>query len=163
MKDRDPQADKKSTHLLLLAENETGYHNLLKIASAAQLEGFYYYPRIDHDFLSQHTEGIIWSSGCMTSEIPRLINQGNLEAARRQLDWYFEIFGPDHFFLELQRHNIPELEAINKTLLEMGKRYQANISQPTMYITSSKTMRIYRISCLPFKPARYSATRRGCV
>ncbi|MEN6392452.1 MAG: PHP domain-containing protein, partial [Anaerolineaceae bacterium] len=125
MKDRDPQADKKSTHLLLLAENETGYHNLLKIASAAQLEGFYYYPRIDHDFLSQHTEGIIWSSGCMTSEIPRLINQGNLEAARRQLDWYFEIFGPDHFFLELQRHNIPELEAINKTLLEMGKRYQA--------------------------------------
>ncbi|NMC11475.1 MAG: DNA polymerase III subunit alpha [Chloroflexi bacterium] len=125
MKDRDPQADKKSTHLLLLAENETGYRNLLKIASAAQLEGFYYYPRIDHEFLSQNAEGIIWSSGCMTSEVPRLINQGNLEAARRQLDWYFEVFGPDHFFLELQQHNIQELEKINKVLLEMGQRYQA--------------------------------------
>ncbi len=125
MKDRDPQADKKSTHLLLLAENETGYRNLLKIASAAQLEGFYYYPRIDHEFLSAHAEGLIWSSGCMTSEVPRLINQGNVEAARRQLDWYFDVFGPDHFFLELQRHNIQELETINKTLLEMGERYKA--------------------------------------
>ncbi len=123
MKDRDPQADKKSTHLLLLAENETGYRNLLKIASAGQLEGFYYYPRIDHEFLAAHTEGLIWSSGCMTSEVPRLINQGNLEAARRQLDWYYGNFGPDHFFLELQRHNIKELETINKTILELGERY----------------------------------------
>jgi DNA polymerase-3 subunit alpha len=125
MKDRDPQADKKSTHLLLLAENETGYRNLLKIASAGQLEGFYYYPRVDHEFLAAHAEGLIWSSGCMTSEVPRLINQGNLDAARRQLDWYYDLFGPDHFFLELQRHNIKELDVINKTLLELGQRYQA--------------------------------------
>jgi DNA polymerase-3 subunit alpha len=88
MQDRDAQLDKKSSHLLLLAENETGYRNLLQIASAGQLEGFYYYPRVDHDFLAQHSEGLICTSGCMSAEIPRMIQQGNLEAARRQLDWY---------------------------------------------------------------------------
>src|SRR5512134_2197203 len=65
MKERDPQEDKKSTHLLLLAENETGYKNLLKIASTAQLEGFYYYPRVDHELIARHSEGIICTTGCM--------------------------------------------------------------------------------------------------
>jgi DNA polymerase-3 subunit alpha len=72
MADRDPKLDKKSTHLLLLAENMTGYRNLLKIASAAQLEGFYYVPRIDKDFLAAHSEGLICTSGCLSAEIPRL-------------------------------------------------------------------------------------------
>ncbi len=125
MKERDPQEDKKSTHLLLLAENETGYKNLLQIASAAQLEGFYYYPRIDHEFLAAHAEGIICTSGCMSAEVPRLIQQGNLEAARRQLDWYYEVFGQERFFLELQSHDIPELELVNKTLIDLGQRYKA--------------------------------------
>jgi DNA polymerase-3 subunit alpha len=125
MNARDPQLDKKSSHLLLLAENETGYRNLLQIASAAQLEGFYYYPRIDHEFLAQHAEGLICTSGCMSAEIPRLIQQESLEAARRQLDWYYEVFGADNFFLELQEHDIAEIERINKNLLDLGKRYQA--------------------------------------
>ena len=125
MKEKDPQADKKSTHLLLLAENETGYKNLLQICSAAQLEGFYYYPRIDHEFLEKHAEGLICTSGCMSAEIPRLIAQDNLDAARRQMDWYYGVFGPDNFFLELQKHNIKDLERINRALLEMGPRYQA--------------------------------------
>ena len=125
MQERDPQEDKKSKHLLLLAENETGYRNLLAIASAAQLQGFYYYPRIDHDFLAGHSAGIICGSGCISSEIPRLIYQDNIEAARRQMDWYFDIFGRDHFFLELQSHAIPGLDRVNKTLLELGQHYQA--------------------------------------
>jgi DNA polymerase-3 subunit alpha len=125
MRDRDAQADKKSSHLLLLAENETGYRNLLNIASAAQMEGFYYYPRIDHDFLARHAEGLICTSGCMSAEIPRLIQQENLEAARRRLDWYYEVFGPERYFLELQLHDLRELESINKTLLDLGPRYQA--------------------------------------
>ncbi|HSQ27210.1 MAG TPA: DNA polymerase III subunit alpha [Anaerolineales bacterium] len=123
---KDPQLDKKSTHLLLLAENQTGYQNLLKIASAAQLEGFYYHPRIDHDFLAAHSEGLICTSGCMSAEVPRLIRQENLEAARAKLDWYYDVFGHDRFFLELQEHDIPELERINKTLLDFGPRYEAN-------------------------------------
>ena len=124
MQDRDAQQDKKSSHLLLIAENETGYRNLLEIASASQLEGFYYYPRIDHDFLASHSEGLICTTGCMSAEIPRAIQAGRLEEARRKLDWYFEVFGPDRFYIELQDHNIPELQAINKTLLELGPRYQ---------------------------------------
>jgi DNA polymerase-3 subunit alpha len=125
MQERDPQADKKSTHLLLLAENETGYKNLLKLASAAQMDGFYYYPRVDHELLAQHAEGLICTSGCMSAEVPRLINQQNVAGARRQLDWYFEVFGPDHFFLELQQHELPELDRINQTLLELGPHYKA--------------------------------------
>jgi DNA polymerase III subunit alpha len=125
MSERDAQLDKKSSHLLLLAENETGYRNLLQIASAAQLNGFYYYPRVDHEYLAQHAEGLICTSGCMSAEIPRMIQHGNLDAARRQLDWYYEVFGPERFFLELQQHDMPELEQINQTLLDLGKRYEA--------------------------------------
>ena len=125
MQDRDVRLDKKSTHLMLLAENQTGYENLLKIASAAQLNGFYYYPRIDHEFLAAHAEGLIATSGCMAAEIPRSITKGKVDEVRKKLDWYYDVFGPDNFFLELQEHDIPELEKINKALLELGPRYQA--------------------------------------
>jgi DNA polymerase-3 subunit alpha len=125
MRDRDSQLDKTSSHLLLLAENETGYRNLLKIASASQLEGFYYRPRIDHEFLAQHAEGLICTSGCMSAEIPRLIRDEKIETAKRQMDWYHEVFGPNNFFLELQQHNIPDLDKINQILLDLGQRYKA--------------------------------------
>jgi DNA polymerase III subunit alpha len=126
MASRDANLDKKATHLLLLAENEVGYQNLLRIASAAQLEGFYYYPRIDHEFLGAHAEGLICTSGCMSAEVPRLLQQGDLEGARKQLDWYYEVFGPDRFFLELQQHDIKELEQINKNLITLGRRYDGH-------------------------------------
>jgi len=125
MGSRDPQLDKKATHLLLLAESQLGYENLLKIASTAQLEGYYYHPRVDHEFLAAHNQGLICTSGCMSAEVPRLIRQDNVEAARKQLDWYYEVFGKDNFFLELQEHELPELERINQTLLQLGPRYQA--------------------------------------
>jgi len=125
MKERDPQLDKKSTHILLLAENQTGYQNLLRLVSAAQCEGFYYYPRIDHELLAQYSEGLICTSGCMSAEVPRLIVEGQIEEARRRLDWYYEVFGPQRFFLELQQHDIGEIETINRNLLTLGKRYQA--------------------------------------
>ena len=125
MSSRDSQFDKKSTHLLLLAENQTGYKNLLKLASAAQLDGFYYYPRIDHELLATNAEGLICTSGCMSAEVPRLLQDGNFEGARKQLDWYYEVFGKDRFYLELQQHDIPELERINRQLLELGRRYDA--------------------------------------
>ena len=125
MQDRDSRLDKKSSHLMLLAENQVGYQNLLAIASAAQMDGFYYYPRIDHEYLAAHSEGLIATSGCMAAEIPRAIARGKLEDARKKLDWYYEVFGPDNFFLELQEHDIPELEAINKALLQLGPHYQA--------------------------------------
>jgi DNA polymerase-3 subunit alpha len=125
MTDRDPKLDKKSYHLLLLAENETGYKNLLKIASAAQLQGFYYYPRIDREFLAAHSEGLICTSGCMSAEIPRALLEENPQEAVRRMDWYFDVFGRDRFFVELQHHNIKEITDLNRKLLELGARYEA--------------------------------------
>lgn len=125
MQDRDSKLDKKSTHLLLLAENEVGYKNLLKITSAAQMEGFYYFPRIDHEFLAEHSEGLIATSGCMGAEIPRSLLNENPEEAVRRMNWYYDVFGPDRFYLELQHHNIAEITALNRQLVEMGAKYSA--------------------------------------
>lgn len=125
MQDRDVKKDKKSSHLLLLAENQTGYQNLLKIASASQLEGFYYKPRIDHEYLADHAEGLIATSACMAGEIPRAIERGQLDKAHETLAWYIDVFGRDKFFLELQEHNIPELTKTNQVLLDIGTRYNA--------------------------------------
>jgi DNA polymerase-3 subunit alpha len=123
MTDRDPQYDSRSFHLLLLAENDTGYQNLLKIASASQLEGFYYRPRVDHDFLSAHSEGLISTTGCLSGEVPRALQAGQDKKAVELLDWYYEVFGPERFFFELQHHDIPELDDINKKLIGLAKRY----------------------------------------
>ncbi len=125
MKDKDSKLDRTSTHLLLLAENETGYKNLLKIASAAQMEGFYYYPRIDHEFLAAHSDGLICTSGCMSAEIPRALLNDNPAEAVKKWDWYSEVFGRDRFFVELQQHNIKEITDLNKQLLSLGARYEA--------------------------------------
>src|SRR5262245_43416535 len=125
MADRDPQEDRKSFHLLLLAQNDTGYRNLLRIATAAQLQGFYYSPRIDREFLAAHADGLICTSGCLSAEVPRALFEGRLDEARRRLDWYFEVFGRDNFFLEVQHHDIPELARVNQALLDLGPRYHA--------------------------------------
>ena len=116
MTDKEVRLDKRSSHLLLLAENQTGYKNLLKIASAAQLDGFYYVPRIDHDFLAAHSEGLIATSGCLSAEIPRALKENDLEKASGMLDWYYEVFGPDRFYLELQDHPMTELRQVNQHL-----------------------------------------------
>jgi len=127
MDQRDPQKDKRANHILLLAENMTGYQNLLKIASAAQLDGFYYHPRIDHEYLADHAAGLICTSACMKGEIPSLLTSGQNEQAEQQLRWYLDVFGKDNFYLELQEHDIPELTSINKQLVELGKQYQVNL------------------------------------
>ena len=125
MQDRDSKLDRSAYHLLLLAENETGYKNLLQIASAAQLQGFYYYPRIDHDFLAAHSEGLICTSGCMSAEIPRALLDSRPEEAVRRMNWYYDVFGPDRFFVELQQHDIKEITDLNRRLVEMGARHSA--------------------------------------
>ena len=123
MQDKDPQRDARSYHLLLLARDNTGYRNLMKIATAAQLEGYYYRPRVDRDFLAAHAEGLICASGCAASEVPRLIAEGQVERARERVAWYRDVFGPENYFLEVQSHAIPELETVNRTLLEFSKAF----------------------------------------
>lgn len=116
--DRDSQLDAKPYHMLLLARNRTGYQNLLKLTSAAQLEGYYYRPRIDHELMAAHAQGLIATSGCLAAEIPRMVAAGNEQKARELIGWYQDIFGKDHFYLELQGHNIPELNQLNRWLVE---------------------------------------------
>lgn len=116
--DRDSQLDSKPYHMLLLAKNETGYKNLLKLSSAAQLEGYYYRPRIDRDLMAEHAEGVIATSGCLAAEIPRMVTDGREDEARELIGWYQDVFGPENFFLELQAHDIPELYNLNRWLLE---------------------------------------------
>ena len=125
MTEKDSRLDKRSSHLLLLAENQTGYQNLLKIASAAQTEGFYYHPRIDHEFLAAHSDGLIATSGCLSAEVPRALKEGDLQAARQKLNWYYDVFGKDRFFIELQDHPIEDLKRVTPLLIEMGKEYNA--------------------------------------
>jgi DNA polymerase-3 subunit alpha len=123
MADRDPQLDKTRFHMLLLAHNQSGYRNLLQIATASQLEGYYYKPRIDRPFMAQHSDGLIATTGCMAAEIPRAIADGRLPHAHKLLGEYLDIFGKERLFLELQEHSIPELSDINKQLIEMAPRY----------------------------------------
>ena len=114
-------------HLLLLAENEAGYKNLVRLTTAAHLEGFYYKPRIDKELLESHKEGIIALSGCLASEIPQAIIHDNPDKARNALDWFKQIFGKDHFFLELQNHGINEQAKVNAELIKWAKEYDLNL------------------------------------
>ncbi|NOZ07130.1 MAG: DNA polymerase III subunit alpha [Chloroflexi bacterium] len=128
MRDRDPAKDKRPHHLLLLAQNQTGYRNLLAIASASQLEGFYYRPRIDREFLAQHAAGLTCLSGCAASEVPRLLRAGKLSDARDTVSWYRDLFGPEHYYLELQRHvGVPELDQVNRELVQLARQMDLNV------------------------------------
>jgi DNA polymerase-3 subunit alpha len=122
MKDKEARADRDPPHLVLLAESDSGYRNLLRIATAAQLEGFYYKPRIDREYLSAHSEGLICTSACLSGEIPRALAEGREEEAQRLIGWYRDVFG-DRFYLELQSHDIPELEEVNRRLISLAPRF----------------------------------------
>ena len=120
---RDAQQDRGSYHLLLLAKNMTGYRNLLKIASRSQLDGYYYRPRVDHEFLAAHCEGLVSTTGCLGAEVPQLIMQGKEEEAYQRLGWYMETFGKENFFIELQEHSIQELVDVNKVLVPWADKF----------------------------------------
>ena len=107
--ERNPgENEEKYHHLTLLAENETGYRNLLKLVSAAYLEGFYHRPRMDKDLLAEHADGVICLSGCLSSELSTLLLAGQDRRAQEAAGRYRDIFGPDRFFMELQDHGIPD-------------------------------------------------------
>ncbi len=127
MRDRDVHRDKRAFHLVLLAENLVGYQNLLKIATASQLDGFYYVPRIDHEFLAAHSEGLIASSACLSGEIQRAIIDHDFARAERNLAWYLDLFGRERFFMELQSHDLEDLPLVNRTLIEFSKRFNAQL------------------------------------
>jgi len=114
-------------HLILLAENETGYRNLVELISLANIEGYYYKPRIDKELLRQYHEGIIALSACVAGEIPQAILRGNNERAEALVAEYVEIFGQDNFFLEIQDHGLPEEKTVNRALRELAKKYDIGL------------------------------------
>ena len=111
----------KNNHLLLLAENEEGYHNLVKIISVANTDGFYYKPRIDHDLLASHAKGIIASSACLAGEIPQLILEGREDAAAKRALLYQDIMGKGNFFLEIMSNSLPQQAVVDKALMRISK------------------------------------------
>lgn len=111
--------DDRYHHLVLLAENNKGYSNLMKIVSRGFTEGFYYKPRVDHEVLKEYHEGVIALSACLAGEVPSLLRKGFYEEAKKAALVLADIFGKDHFYLELQDHKIPEQRVVNQGLLRM--------------------------------------------
>src|SRR5712671_6397037 len=110
-------------HLVLLAKDEAGYKNLVKLTTAAHLEGYYYKPRIDKEILTAHKDGIIALSGCLASEIPEAIAKDDLKKAREAIDWFKQTLGPENFYLELQNHGIAEQAKVNKHLIPWAREF----------------------------------------
>src|SRR6266446_3061633 len=110
-------------HLVLLAKDQTGYRNLIKLATAAHLEGYYYKPRIDKELLAAHKEGLIALSGCLASEVPDWILKEQPQKARDAVDWFKQTFGAENFYLELQDHGIPEQAKVNRCLIPWSAEF----------------------------------------
>ena len=111
-------------HLLLLAISDRGVKNLFHLATKAQLQGFYQKPRIDREWLAQHAEGLVTTTGCMSGEIPRLIQQERLDEAEERLRWFLDLFGRERFFVEFQNHDdVENLERVNGVLYEWTRKY----------------------------------------
>ncbi|MDP9406116.1 MAG: DNA polymerase III subunit alpha, partial [Actinomycetota bacterium] len=108
-------------HLILLAENQTGYRNLMQLVSRAYLEGYWYKPRADKELLAEHSDGLICLSGCLGGEVNQRLVAGDREGARTAAGWYREVFGADRYFVELQDHGIPEQTATNPHLIAIAR------------------------------------------
>ncbi len=125
--DKDPQKDKNRFHLIVLAMNNTGYQNLMQLSTTANLDGFYYYPRVDHELLERYNEGLIVLSACMSGEVGDALKNGDYDKAKQVAQWYQGVFG-DRYYLEIQDHGHPdnplpsaEQQGINEQVLKLGK------------------------------------------
>lgn len=119
--DKDPARDRTRHHLILLASNQKGYANLMRLCSLSGLDGFYHKPRIDRQLLAEYQEGLIVLSGCMGSEIGRHLETNNPAAAEETAKWFKSVFG-DRYYLELQDHKNPDQVKINDQILALGKK-----------------------------------------
>ncbi len=110
-----------ASHCTVLVRNTTGYHNLMKLVSKAYLEGFYYKPRVDRELLAQHADGLLVLSGCLNSEVSRLLAAGDEANARQAAGWYQEIFGKDYYFMEVQSHGLDEQIRVTEGTLRLAR------------------------------------------
>ncbi|MGL4908854.1 MAG: PHP domain-containing protein, partial [Bacteroidales bacterium] len=130
--DKNGKTDASGYHLILLAKNKIGYHNLTKLVSLGHLDGMYYKPRIDKEILTKYKEGLIVSSACLAGEIPYNINRGNLQKAEEVILWYKNLFADD-FYIEIQRHKAtdpdaaqdtyPTQQAVNEQIIPLARKH----------------------------------------
>lgn len=125
--DKTYEYDAKYSHLILLAENQTGYKNLIKIVSQGFIEGFYYKPRIDFDLLSAHHEGLIILSACLAGEIPKALLNGDYTGAKAIAQKYIDLVGKDNYFIEIQDHGLQEQKATNPQLIKLARELGVGI------------------------------------
>lgn len=138
----DREASDRYYHLILLAENKTGWKNLIQLSTKAHLEGYYYKPRVDRELLRQHHEGVIALSACLGGEIGQTLLAGKFEEAVRVATEYRDIFGPDNYFLEIQKHpHLPESEKIEPELLRLSKETGIPLvaTQDSHYVHSNES------------------------
>ena len=153
--------DKSGWHLILLAKNEVGYHNLIKIVSEAWVDGYYHRPRTDHKSIEKHHEGLIVSSACLAGEIPRYVANGQIEEAEKSIEWFKGLFGDD-FYIELMRHEVKdpmqranrdvykEQKAIEPTLIELARKHGVKLicTNDTHFVDEENAEAHDRLLCL---------------
>ena len=125
-------------HLVLLAENNVGYSNLIKIVSKGFTEGFYYKPRVDYEVLEKYHEGVIALSACLAGAVATALRYGQYETAKKEAERLYDIFGKDHFYLELQDHGIADQATVNQGLLRMSEELKIPLvaTNDVHYITA---------------------------
>jgi DNA polymerase-3 subunit alpha len=161
MRTKECKEDQSGWHLIVLAKNEKGYHNLIKLVSHAWVDGFYMRPRTDHAELEKYREGLIVCSACIGGEVPQKILSGNLEAAEEAVLWFKKCFGDD-YYLELQRHEVkdpnqranretfPLQQKVNRQLVELAHKYQIKLmcSNDSHFVNEENAEAHDRLICL---------------
>ncbi len=151
MKDKQPRVDSSTYHLILLAKNEAGYRNLMKLTSLAHLDGYYYKPRIDKKLLKEHSEGLIACSACVQGEIPRKSLE-NIEEGRKALKEYLEIFPKEDFYLEVQHHpnTVPEQKIANNNIFKLAEEFGLKViaTNDPHYVNSDDNIAHDALICL---------------
>ena len=142
--------DNSPCHLVLLCENQTGYQNLIKMVSRSYTEGFYFKPRIDHELLRQHSEGIIALSACLAGEIPRALTRNDYRQAKETAQFYLDVFGKDHFFIELQNHGIQEQQHILPELVRLARELDIGLvaTNDCHYLTKEDSLTQKILICI---------------
>ncbi len=125
--DKQHEYDSDLSHLVLLAKDNDGYHNLIKLVSDASIEGFYYRPRVDHDLLRRYSGGLICLSACLAGEIPKLLLAGDYAGAKERALLYQDIYGKENYFIEIQDHGLDEQKRTNPMLVKLAHEIGAGL------------------------------------
>lgn len=159
--DKEYDIDSRTSHLILLAENQIGYKNLMKLVSYAFIEGFYYKPRVDFDILKKYSEGIIALSACIAGDIPKRLLADDYKGAVEMANKYIDIFGKDNFFIELQDHSLPEQKRIIPVLIKLAKELDLGLAATNDIHYLSKSDARYQdvLMCIEMKKSVNDTSR----